>query len=199
MIDPEPGLGLPLVNHLVQQGMLHLAPGMPRDVTPADGDIDGLAGPDLNRELTQPGAHAARKPDRDIPQSAAEVLRVEPPMQALQPVEQRNISRPGALSPFGSRRGWRVRLHRKCQELALGQLPQRPRHSRIEEPGNRLKYPIRRKSIAPMNPKHALIEAQHDGSVGMGEYPFDIVEAEGLEPNRETVFESRGLPRCHSP
>jgi hypothetical protein len=40
------------MDHLVQQGMLDLAPGMPSDVTPADGDIDWLAGPDLNCELT---------------------------------------------------------------------------------------------------------------------------------------------------
>ena len=59
MIDSQPGFGLPLVHHLVQQGMLDLAPGVAGDVTPADGDIDWPAGPDLDRKLTQPGAHPA--------------------------------------------------------------------------------------------------------------------------------------------
>ncbi len=66
MIDLKPGFGLPLVYHLMQQGVLDLGPGVPRDVTPADGNAEGAAGPDLHRELAQPGAHAAREPDRDL-------------------------------------------------------------------------------------------------------------------------------------
>jgi hypothetical protein len=43
MIDPKPGLGLPLVNHLVQHRVLDLGPGMSCDVPAADGDFQGLA------------------------------------------------------------------------------------------------------------------------------------------------------------
>ena len=82
--------------------------------------------------------------------------RVELAVQALEPVQQDEISRPGTLAALGSRRGRRVLLDRKRQELALRHSAQRPRHPGIEEPDDGLKHPVGGESIAPVNPEDAL-------------------------------------------
>jgi hypothetical protein len=196
VIDPKPGLSLPLVYHLVQQGVLDLGPCMPRDVAPADGDIEWAAGPDFHCELAKAAAHAAREPDRDLAQNATEVLRVELPMQALQPVEQPDISRPGALSPLGLRPGRRILMDRKRQELLLGPPAQRPGHPRVQEPDDGLEHTIGGKRIPLVNSENTSIEAEQYDSVGMSKDLVDFPETEGLKPGWETVLKSRGLPRC---
>jgi hypothetical protein len=60
MIDPEAAFRLPLVHHLMQHGVLDLGPRMSCQVPAANGDLQRPAGPDLHRQLTQPGAHAVR-------------------------------------------------------------------------------------------------------------------------------------------
>jgi hypothetical protein len=74
VIDAKAALRLPLVHHFVQHRVLDLGPGMPGQVPPADCDLQRLAGPNLNRQLTQPGPHAAGQPDWDLPQRSSEVF-----------------------------------------------------------------------------------------------------------------------------
>src|SRR4051812_20654175 len=62
VVDLQAGLGLPLMHHLVQQGVLDLAPVMPPDVSPTDTDFFGL--PVLvHHQLTETALHPAGKPD----------------------------------------------------------------------------------------------------------------------------------------
>jgi hypothetical protein len=196
MIHSKPGFGLPLVHHLVQQGVLDLGPWVPRDVTPTDGDIERAAGLDLDRELAQTGAHAARKPDRDLVQGPAEVLGVKSLVKAGESVQEDQIARAGPLPRAGPRPGRGVLLYRKRQELALGRPPEYPGDSRIQEPDNRLEDTIRGKGIASMNAENAPVEAEHHRSVGMSLNVFDVPEAESLQSGWEAVFEPRRLPRC---
>ncbi len=196
MIDLKPGLRLPLVDHLMQQRVLNLAPRVPRDVAAADGNTEWTSGSDLHRELTEAGAHAARYPDRNLPQRPTEVLEVELPVQAHQSEKHRNITRPRAFSAFGSGARWRMLLNWKREELTLGPEAQRPRHPGVQELDDGLQHSIRRKSIAPVNPENPLIEAEHHRSVGVGLNLFDVTKAKGLKPNRETILKSGGLPRC---
>jgi len=193
MIHSKSGLGLPLVYHLVQQGVLDLGPCVPRDVTPADGDIEWAAGPDLNRELTQAGTHAAGEPDRDLAQGPAEVLRVQSLVKAGEPVQQDQITGASPLARAGPRPGWGVRLHRKRQELALGRAAEHPRDSRIQEPDNRLEDTIRGKGIAPVNSENTLIETEHDSAVGVGNHSSDVAEAENGQaiPEQQVQFLTR--------
>src|SRR5262245_20154042 len=44
MIDGESGFVLPLVNHLMEQCLTHLVPSVTPEMTPADGDLRGVAG-----------------------------------------------------------------------------------------------------------------------------------------------------------
>src|SRR3954454_5612199 len=62
MVDLLAGLSLPLVHHLVQQGVLDLAPIMPPDVSPTHTDFFGL--PVLvHHQLTETALHPAGKPN----------------------------------------------------------------------------------------------------------------------------------------
>ncbi len=93
---------------------------MPRDVTPADSDIERSAGPDLYRELTQTGAHPAREPDRNLAEHAGKVLLVEVVVEDFQPVKQCQVTGSGALATLPPRRGWHDLVYRERQKLALG-------------------------------------------------------------------------------
>jgi hypothetical protein len=193
MIDAKPGFGLPLVYHLVQQGMLDLGPCMPRDVTPADGDIEWASGPDVNGELTQAGAHAAREPDRDLAQGRAEVLRVQLPMKAGEPVQEDQIPGASPLPRARPRPRWGVQLHRKRQELAFGCSAARPRNPRVEEPDNGFQHTIGGISVAPVNPENALIEAEHHRTVGVGDNSLYLPQAEHGQaiPEQQVQFLTR--------
>jgi hypothetical protein len=151
---------------------------VPRDVSPADGDIEGAAGSDLDSELTQASAHAAREPDRDLGQDSAEVLGVEPLVKAAEPVQEDQVTGPSRLASARPGPRWGVYLYWKRQELAFGQAPEHSRDSRIQEPHNGFEHAIGSKSVASVNPENALIEAEHDRAVGMSEDAVDISETE---------------------
>ena len=76
VVDRVAGLVLPLVHHLVQQRLLHLAPPMPRDVPPADGDLDRLPAADVHAQLAESRPHPAGESDGQGGQVAAEVLAI---------------------------------------------------------------------------------------------------------------------------
>src|SRR5947207_13238628 len=65
VVHRQTTLRLPLVHHLVQHGVLDLGPRMAENVAAADGDLGGPAGPEIHRQLAQPGAHPAGPPDGD--------------------------------------------------------------------------------------------------------------------------------------
>lgn len=178
MIDSKPGFGLPLVYHLMQQGVLDLGPRVSRDVTPADGDTQWAAGPDLHRELTQAGAHSAGEPDLDLPQRPAEMLLVELVMERLEPVKQEHVARARTLAAAVTRPGRRIRMHRERQELALRGATKPSRNSGIQKPNHCLQHAIRSEGVAPMYAEDALAEAQHHRLVRVGEDVLDIPETE---------------------
>jgi hypothetical protein len=177
MIDSKPGLGLPLVHHLVQQRVLDLCPTVPGDMLPAQGELERTAGPDIHGELSQPAAHSAGEPDRDLPQSPAEMILVEPAMEFLEPVKQQHVAGAGALAAAGPRRRWCVLLHRELEKLALGHAAERTRDSRIEEPNDCLEYPVGRVGIASMNAEDAPVEAEHHRTIGVGDDSLDIPQS----------------------
>jgi hypothetical protein len=104
---------------------------MSGQVAPAQPNLDRTSGPDVHCQLAQPGAHMGREPDLDLTQRSTEMLLVELPVQGLQPVKQGDVSWPGLLAPLGTRPRWSVLVHRKRQELPLGQPAKGPRNSRV--------------------------------------------------------------------
>jgi hypothetical protein len=193
--------------------MLDFRPCVPRDMTPADGDIQRPAGSDLDRELTEAGAHAAGEPDGDLAQGPPEVLRVQSLVKACEPVQEDQIAGASPLARAWPRPGRGVRLYRKRQKLTLGRAAERTRNPAIEKTHDRLEHPVRRKGVTSMNAEDASIEAEHHGAVSMGKDPFDLPETE----HGQTIPEQRvqlltrfpfaplragsasPLPRLHSP
>jgi hypothetical protein len=70
----------------MQHGVLDFRPGVPGDVPPAEADLCGTAGLEVNRELAQTALHPTREPDRNFSEGSAEVLTVELAMERLEPV-----------------------------------------------------------------------------------------------------------------
>ena len=91
MIDGEPVLGLPLVYHLVQQRVLHFGPRMSGYVAAADRDLEWAAGPQVHRQLAEPGAHASREAYRSLAQGTTEVSLVEEAVRGFETVKQGNV------------------------------------------------------------------------------------------------------------
>ena len=189
MIDSKPGLSLPLVHHLVQQCVLDFCPTLPGDMSPADGKLERPAGPDIHRELPQAPVHPAGEPDRNLPQSSAEVFLVEPAMNRLEPVQQKHVAGTGALAAAGSRRRRRVLLHRELEKLALGEAAERARDSRVEEPNDCLEHPIGCVGVASMNAEDVPVEAEHHRAVGVGDDSINVSQPELLKPDGKVILE----------
>src|SRR5438093_5388393 len=64
MIHPQPGLRLPLMDHLVEHRVLDFQPRMPEEMAPADRDLDRSLGPEIHAQLAQAGSHSPRDPQR---------------------------------------------------------------------------------------------------------------------------------------
>ena len=195
MIDSKPGLRLPLVYHLVQQRMLDLSPTVPGDMLPAQGELDRPAGPDIHGELPQPAAHPAGEPDRNLPQCPAEMLLIEPVMEFLEPVKQQHVAGAGALAALGSRRRWRVLLHRELEKLALGHAAERTSDSRVEEPNDCLEHPVGRVGVASMNPEDPPVEAEHHRTVRMGDDALYLPQSK----HQQSIFEHEVQSRPRFP
>jgi hypothetical protein len=190
MVHPQPCLRLPLVHHLVQQGVLDLGPAVPRNVPPADRKLDWAAGLDVHRKLAQAAAHSGGESDPDFVEQPAEVPEVEVAMKRLQPVEQEQVTGAGTLPAGGPlRRG--VLLDRKPKELPLSGPSKRPRNPGIEEPNNRLKHAIRSGRVAPMHSEHPPLKTEHHRTIGMGHDPINVSQTELVESSRELIVQEK--------
>src|SRR5687768_7810986 len=65
VVDRHAVLALPLVHHLVQQGVQRLFPAMSPDVSATDGDLRGATARAWRAVLTEAVPHAAGDADRD--------------------------------------------------------------------------------------------------------------------------------------
>jgi hypothetical protein len=193
VIHREAGLRLPLMHHLVQQGVLHLDPGMARDVATAEGDLYRPPGSDIHAQLTEPSPHPAREPDRQTPEGFAEVLGVEPLVGLAQAVEQQQVARPRPFAPRRPGRRWGMPLHRKVEELALRYAPHRPRQAWVEESDDGPEDPVRRVGIPAMQAQYpSRTEAYHHDPIGVGDDSGDAAKAELAQAGGQGI-------RAHNP
>ena len=154
MIHPQARLRLPLMDHLVQHRMLHFRPGMAGEMAAADGDLDRPSGSEIHAQLAQPGPHPSRDPEGKHAEGAAEVLVVESLMELLESVQKEQVAR---LGPVAARRHLvcrRVFLHRKRQELSLGESSKRTRDSGIQKANDGPQDPVGSRRIAAVNRTH---------------------------------------------
>jgi hypothetical protein len=73
VVHRQPTLGLPLMYHLVEKGVLHLTPGVPGYMSPADPYLLRPALVRLHDQLAEAGAHPAGQSDGYRAQSSAEM------------------------------------------------------------------------------------------------------------------------------
>lgn len=166
---------------------------MARDVATAEGDLYRPPGSDIHAQLTEPSLHPAREPYRQTPESAAEVLNVEPLVGLAQAVEQQQVARARPLVPRRPGRRWGVPLHRKVEELALRYAPYRPRQPWVEESDDGSEDPVRRLGIPPMQAQHpSRAEAYHHDPIGVGDDSGDAAKAELAQPGGQGI-------RAHNP
>jgi hypothetical protein len=98
VIYAQSALRLPLVHHLVQQRVLDLGPGMTSEMPATDSDLQRPARPNLNRQLTQPGPHAAGQTDGDLTERSTEMPGIQLMMERDQLVQQKHVARASPLS-----------------------------------------------------------------------------------------------------
>jgi len=118
-------LVLPLVNHLVEQGVYRFVPPISPDVSPAYDDLGAPAGLATPYIMTEPAFHPPRYADGDRRELAAESRRVEVDVMLHQLADQRDVrgvcplDRPASwLRP--DNRGFRAHIEIQCElELCL--------------------------------------------------------------------------------
>ena len=87
-------------------------------------------------------------------------------------------------------------LDGKCQELALCGPPQHPWYAGVEEPHDRFQDSIRGKGIASVNSQNTLAEAEHHGTVGMGDDAIYFPQTQSRQTLWKTFLHRSTLPRC---
>lgn len=197
MVDTEPRLGLPLMHHLVEHGVLDLGPWMTNQVPPADGDLQWPPRPDVYRHLAQPGTHPGRKPDGNLPQRSAEMSLVQAAVQSLQPVKMGDICGQGTRWP---RSRWRMGFDREPQEFALGGAAQQARNSRVQESNDGAQHAVRCMRVAAVNSQNPAMKAEHDGAVRVRDDSFEVLNPESVQSLRKMVLDRQEPPRLyHNP
>jgi hypothetical protein len=182
MIDREAALCLPLVHHLVQHRVLHLAPRVPRHVTPTQGDLQRVSVPEVDAQFAKPTPHPSRKADGDLAQHSAKVLGVEPVVELTQAMKQKQISRSRALAPARAACR-RVLLHGKVEKFPLGRTPERSRKPGIKEPDDGEEDPVGREGVSLVEPEYSPNpQAYHDGPIRVGDDPIYIPKSEESKP-----------------
>jgi hypothetical protein len=198
MIHSQPRLGLPLVHHLMQQGVLDLGPRVPIEVSPAHTDFFCPASHKVHRELAQAALHPAGDPNRDLAQDSAEMLGVQLAMQLLQSMEQPQVSRTSSFPTNRPVRGRSIGLNREVEKLPLRGASERSGNPRIQKPNHSLQHAIGRERVAPVDPENPPAQAQHHCLICVGEDSVHVPETKYDEPLRKTILKQKTLPSCHT-
>ncbi len=121
MSEVSAGFRLPLVHHLVEQGLRNPLPSVPPEMPASDHDLVRAAGGEP--ELAQPPPHPSRETDPDSSQRIVEMGPIEFLMQRVEPGENRLVAGTRLRRPRGLRPG-RMRVNGKLGQDALR--PSRP-------------------------------------------------------------------------
>lgn len=193
VIQRQSRLYLPLVHHLVQNGVLYLFPRFLPDMRTADRDRDRLPGTHVYAVFAQPGLHSPGEPKRNLPELPLKILVVEPGMGLPEIIEYSEVAWLGAL---GLPRTWcplrRMQLDGEREKLVFQRLAQPPGHPGLEEPHNRVEHPVRRHGISSMNTERTVTPGKHDGTIGVHLEMAEAGEPQRLQPPAEQYLSSVG-------
>jgi len=101
VVDLVSGFGLPLMDHLVEQCVLHLRPRVPLQMSAAHRNLNHLVAVRMDRHLAESRAHPVGDAKPDLGQSAAEVSGIQFLVRLGETHQERPVSR--GASPAGPR------------------------------------------------------------------------------------------------
>ena len=191
MPQGAPGLGLPLVDHLVEQRTAGPGPAILPEVPEPQRNFRPFAQSPSGTELPQTAAHQAGKPDRGRAEGSVEVPGVELGVERLEPGKGGLIFWPGRLrGPADGLRRRSVGVDRESHQNPLRRTPVRPAGSGpgpFRDGGNHL---VGGRRIAAMDPERAAEgQADEDSPIGVEDHRNRLGQAKGPKPGCEDWFE----------
>ncbi len=200
MIHRQRRLRLPLMNHLVQQGVPERGPAVAAEVPAAERDFQCGAAVPLHPQFAEAAPHPSRQPDGNGCQPALKVLPVERGMKIGEPGQDRLVVRSGPFRAAHQRpvRG-SVLFDRKGQQgLLVAQAIRTPRAA-LEKAGDRIEHRVRSVGVAFVKPQYpGRGEAHHHGAIAMQGNPRNVTQAAGVEPRQQLGRGSRGCRRVRT-
>jgi hypothetical protein len=191
VVHRQAGLGLPLVHHLVQHGVLDFRPVVTRQMAPAERDLDRPPALQVHGQFTEPDPHTAGDPDRNVAKRTTEVAAIQLLVEPAKTVQQPEIAGPGAIRLDRAVRRRRELLDRERQKLPLGGAPRGLRQTGIEKTDDRGQDIVGGERIPAVEPEHVPgPDAHHDGAIGVGDDAGEVAEAQGAEADRYLVHNS---------
>ena len=198
MIDRQPGLVLPLMNHFVEQRVERLVPSVPADVSPADRDLRGVAARGAG-VVPQPTPHSSRHANGNAAKRATKVLRVVVRMPSRQLGHERSVFFPRSW-PSRRRRGTRYGVG---DDRPLRGMPLDPR-APFDEDDDRAQDDHRRVEVPFVHAQLSPAEAHHDVTVPCHPTSLDPTKTERAQASQEQLCWGLGSGkyrrrRCDNP
>jgi hypothetical protein len=172
MVDRASRFVLPLMDHLVEEGVEHLVPTMSAKMTPTNGN---LARPAMLRGgvVTEAALHSARDANRNRTKGASEMLIVESCMPGRKSLGDWLILGSRSLAAHGTAR----RVDNVRDDAPLCSAPFGSRSS-FDKRDDGLMHLDRCAEVALVDAQLAAAEAHHDVPVPRQLTPRDALEAE---------------------
>ena len=186
VVDRASRFVLPLMDHLVKEGMQSLVPAVASQMAPTDRDLAGrsvLSG----GIVTEAALHAARHANRNGFQLAAKVFVVEARMPRRESLSEWLVF--GACSLAAHRTTGRVDNVRDDPPLCGASFGAR---SAFHKRNDRLMDLHRRREVALVDSKHVAAEADHDVSVPRQLTVRDSPQSQRPEQYEQVVRVARG-------
>jgi len=185
MIDDQSLLVLPLMHHLVQEGVERFAPAVPSDVPPAN-DYFGLASKDGGAIVAESAFHSTRDTDGNGfkgPTKSLAIVRVVP---ARELSNHREVGWIGALRrPLTARRAGRPR-HGKLEDRSSRFIPSHTSPG-VNESNNRSPHLLVGAEEAVVDAKLTAAVADDYGPVHCESHPILPAEPKALEPRPQLL------------
>lgn len=182
MIQRQVSLGLPLMDHLVQECVVHRRPAIPAKVAIAHGDLrtweQGVHG-----QLSEPGSHAPRDAKRHAPQLTAKTPAIQLCMPARQLFDEGKIVR---AHSWRSARGGSVKLNGEGDNFVARRAAPFAEDAGPQESDDGPQHPIGSRAKPLVQPKDtAGGEGDDDGAVPVQHDALDAPEPKGCQPSLE--------------
>ena len=183
------GLGLPLMDHLVEKCPGGPGPPIAPQVSMREGDLRSLARTGGGPELPQPPSHPAGHPEIGRPETPPEVSGIELGVDVPEPLECGRILRPSDIDGPPSRpvRG-HVGVHREGHQDSLSHPPVGATDPRPGPPRDGSHHLVGGRLIPAVDPERApASHADEHATIGVEDHRNRFGKSVRAEPDREQL------------